>query len=225
MEETTENQKQVEIKKPESNPLDSQQRFKRNVAYKFRIGEILKGSPVIENERLKHISINDKEVVRTNIIANVIDKFIQDGEKKFGSITLDDATGQIKAKVFGEEIERFSELNQGDTLMVIGLLRSWNNEIYLTPEIIKKKSPEFLLVRKLESDINAPKTISSEESSEIKDQILSMIKAAEENEGIFVDKIILEIKATPDTINSEIKKLLENGLIYEPRPGKLRYLG
>src|SRR3989344_2476330 len=119
----------------------SGEQYKRNVAYKLRIGSVAQGKPIIENDRLRFVELNGKNVVRVNIIANVIDKFIQEGEKKFGSITLDDASGQIKVKTFGEEVERFSNLNQGDTVLVIGLARSWNNEIYLSPEIVKKKDP------------------------------------------------------------------------------------
>ena len=59
----------------------------------------------------------------------------------------------------------------------------------------------------------------------VKDQIIDMIKQEEENGGIDVDKIVMEIKATPEIINHEIKKLLEEGAAYEPRPGKIRYLG
>ncbi len=201
------------------------QTYKRNTAYKLRIGSLLSATPILENERLKFVEIQGKQVVRVNVIANIIDKFIQEGEKKFGSITLDDATGQIKVKVFGDDLERFQNLAQGDTILAIGLLRFWNNEIYITPEIIKKKDPSFLLVRKLESDISQPKQINTEKTAEMKDKIITMIKEAEKEGGIFIDKIIMELKETPDVINNEIHKLLEDGIAYEPRPGKLRYLG
>jgi len=207
-----------------SNQLE-EPNYKRNTAYKLRIGSILAGKPVIENERLKHLETENKQVVRVNIIANITDKFIQDEEKKYGSITLDDATGQIKAKVFGEDIEKFEQLNQGDTVLIIGLVRIWNNELYVTPEIIKKKEPTFLLVRKLETELNKPKTINSEKTAELKDKIIHLIKEAEKDEGIFIDKIIMELHEPTEIINAEIKKLLENGVAYEPRPGKLRYLG
>jgi len=203
----------------------SEQSFKRNVAYKFRIGVLQGGKQVIEEERFRHLEVGDLKVVRVNLIANIVDKFIQEGEKKFGSLTLDDATGQIKAKVFADDLEKLNDLNQGDTVLVIGLLRHWNNELYLTPEIIKKKEPAFLLVRKLESEIDAPKTLGKEEIAELKDKVLEMLKGAEEDGGIDIDKLILELKEPPAIINSEIKKLLEDGVAYEPRPGKLRYLG
>jgi len=52
-----------------------------------------------------------------------------------------------------------------------------------------------------------------------------MMKQAEELGGIEVDKLIMEIKVAPEIINQEVKKMLEEGLAYEPRPGKIRYLG
>ncbi len=199
--------------------------YKRNTAYKFKIGSILSGKPILDADKLKFLELDNKQVVRINLIANIIDKYIQDGEKKFGSITLDDATGQIKAKVFGDEIERFSSLNQGDTVMLIGLLRSWNNEVYITPEIIKKKEPTYLLVRKLEIESSQPKSINKESLMALKDKIIEMIKREDGNGGVDIDKIILDSHEPPEVINQEIKKLLEDGIAYEPRPGKLRYLG
>lgn len=211
---------------PATLPLQEPGFRKRYIAFKFRIGNITSGKPVLdENSRLAYLEVNGKEVVRINLIANIVDKFVQEGEKKYGTITLDDATGQIRAKFFGDELDNVTELNQGDTVLVVGLLRYWNNEIYVTPEIIKKKEPSFLLVRKLEIELEQPKLLNKEKIAELKDKILQMIKLGEENGGVDIDKIILELKEPPEVINSEIKKLLEDGVAYEPRPGKLRYLG
>lgn len=210
-----------------STPMDqlTKQSFKRNIAYKLRIGSILAGKPVIESERLKHLELADRQIIRVNIIANVVDKYIQEGEKKFASVTLDDGSGQIKVKAFGDDVERFSSLNHGDTILIIGLLRSWNQETYITPEIIKKKESVYLLVRKLEIEAEQPKIQDKESLFALKDKISSMLKEAEPQGGIDIEKIILELKESPDIINQEIKKLLEDGVAYEPRPGKLRWLG
>jgi len=205
--------------------ISTTEQFKRHIAHKFRIGKILSGKPILENDRLRFIEIENKTIIRVNLIANVIDKFVQEGEKKYASVTLDDATGQIRLKAFGDEISKFSALNQGDTIQVIGLLRYWNNEVYITPEIIKKKDPAFLLVRKLELEAEEPKSLEKDKLIELKDKIIYMIKEAEKDNGIEVEKIILELKENSSIINQEIKKLLEDGLVYEPRPGKLRYLG
>ena len=130
--------------------------FKRHTAYKLKIGDILAGNHIVDGEKLKFIEINGKNVARVNLIANVVDKFIQDEEKKFASVTLDDASGQIKLKTFGEDIEKLKLLEQGDTVLAIGMVREWNKEVYVTPEIIKKKQPEYLLLRKLENDSQKP---------------------------------------------------------------------
>ena len=199
--------------------------FKRHTAYKMKIGDILDGKLIFDEEKFKGLEIHDMKVSRVNVVANIIDKYIQDGEKKFASLTLDDATGQLKLKVFGEEIEKFENFEQGDTIMAIGMLRHWNDEIYATPEILKKKEPTYLLVRKLETDINKPKVLDKTELNEIKDKVIEIIKREETNGGAEISKITEELKAQQDSINKEIKKLLEEGTVYEPRPGKVRYLG
>lgn len=207
------------------NEVLSDNSYKRNVAYKFRIGQLLAGEQMYDGERMKCVALHGKEVVRVNIVANVIDKYLQDGEKKYGSVTIDDASGQIRLKAFGDEVAEFDKLEQGDTLMIVGLLRSWNQELYITPEIMRKVDPRYLLIRKLETDIAAPKQLDRATVAQLKDNLIEKLKAAEEQGGIDVDKLIMELKESPEAINSEIKKLLEDGIAYEPRPGKLRYLG
>lgn len=207
---------------------------KRETAYKLRIGDLLRGNQIFEeseslNKTLKFIEIGDKQIRRVNLIANVVDKFESEGESRFASITLDDGSGQIRARLFGEDILKFRDIVQGDTLLVIGLLRFFNQEIYILPELLKKQDPKYLLVRKLEIDKQFPKPLTSEQKKEIKEfreEIIVMIKEAEKNEGIDKDQIITNLKNTnPKIINQEIQKLLEEGIIYEPRPGKVRYLG
>ncbi len=217
---------------------------KREVAYKLQIGEILRGNPIIEitseetpeakaKERFKFLELNNdkKRVVRVNIIANIIDKFLSEGEKKFATITLDDATGQIQAKVFGDDVKLFEDLNHGETILLIGVLRSFNKEVYLLPEIIKKTDPRYLLVRKLEIQHANPEKIEKtleqkQQAATGRERIIFLIKQGEEQGGADIEQIILQLKEiSPDIINLEIRKLLEDGIIYEPRPGKVRWLG
>ena len=207
---------------------------KRETAYKLRIGDLLKANQIFEedeglNKRLQFVEVGDKKILRVNIIANVIDKFESEGERKFASITLDDGSGQIRARVFGNDIAKLQETSQGDTLIIIGLLRSYNQELYILPELIKKADPKYLLVRKLEIEKTFSKPLTSEQKSKIKvlkDEIIDKIKAAELKEGIDKEEIILTLKdSRPETITQELQKLLEEGIIYEPRPGRVRYLG
>lgn len=198
---------------------------KRQVAYKLRIGDLLKGKQIIENERFNFLELGDKKIVRVNVVANIIDKYSSEGDKKYSTLTIDDASGQIQIRMFGDDVDKFSEYGQGDTIMVIGMLRSYNNELYLLPEIIIKKDPKYLLVRKLEIETEKPKEIPKEKARALRDQIIDMVREGEELGGIETEKIVMELDARPELINEEIRKLLEDGLAYEPRPGVIRYLG
>ena len=197
---------------------------KRNVAFKVRIGDILKGRPEMSEGRFLFLEVGDKKVVRVNILANCIDKFVQEGERKFGTLTVDDGSGQFRLKAFGEDVGMFSDIVQGDALQIVGNVREWNGELYILTEIVKKIDSRWLLVRKLEIQ-NARKDMTVEGDSVLKNSIMDKIKGAEGDGGIDRDVLIMDIEASPETIEGEIKKLLEEGLVYEPRPGRLRYLG
>ncbi|MEA3248543.1 MAG: OB-fold nucleic acid binding domain-containing protein [Nanoarchaeota archaeon] len=207
------------------------QKFKRNTAYKLRIGDILVGKPIFDNEKYLYMELGEKKISRVNVIGNIVDKYESDGERKYLFLTLDDGSGQIKLKVFGEEeLVKFKGVMQGQTVTIIGTVRNWNNETYVQPEIIKEQDPKYLLIRKLELEKerkdSAPKIEDKQEIKAIKDQVLDKIRDAENEGGIDQDKIIMDLRETsPDIINQEIKKLLEEGIVFEPRPGRLRYLG
>ena len=57
--------------------------FKRNIAYKFRIGDILSGKPMINNERFSFLDLENKKVIRVNVVGSIVDKYENEGEKKF----------------------------------------------------------------------------------------------------------------------------------------------
>ena len=124
---------------------------------------------------------------------------------------------------------KFNNLIQGDTILIIGLLRSYNQEMYILPEIVRKQDPKYLLVRKLEIDSLGPKNVRPEDKKEIRairDEIIETIKEAEQYNGIDKEEIIMKFKDfKPQTVSQEITKLLEEGIIYEPKPGRVRYLG
>jgi len=206
---------------------DSQ--FKRHIAFKFRVGDLLIGKPIFDGERFSFLELGNKRIVRVNVIGNIVDKYDSEGEKKYSFFTLDDGSGQIKLKSFGDDSEKFKDVGQGQTVLVIGVLRNFNNETYIAPEIIREQDPKYLLIRKLEIEKNKSQNsepIAKEQIFAIKDKILDAIKNSEESGGIDIDKIIMDLReSSPEIINQEIKKLLEEGIIFEPRPGRVRYLG
>jgi RPA family protein len=197
--------------------------FKRATAYKLKVGDVFSGKKILDGERFNFLELGDRKITRVNIVANVVERY-SSGEKAYVSLTLDDASGQIRVKIFGDDVQKFQDIEQGDSVLIVGLLRNYNDELYITPEIIKKQDPRYLLVRKLEFEKMAPKEVDNQERMALADKIVNMVKGAEP-EGVSQDKLILDLAETPDLINQEVKKALEQGIIYEPRPGMLRYLG
>lgn len=208
--------------------MADEQQFKRNIAFKLRIGDILMGKPVLDGERFSFLELGDKKIVRVNVIGNIVEKFDSEGEKRFSVLTLDDGSGQIKLRVFADDVEKFKDIVQGQTVLIIGLLRHFNNEIYINPEIMREQDTKYLLIRKLEREKSKiqEEPIARDQIIAVKDKILGAIKSAEDEGGIEVDKIIMSLKdISPVIINQEIQKFLEEGIVFEPRPGKVRYLG
>jgi len=206
-----------------------EEQFKRHIAYKLRIKDITIGKPIIDGERFSFLELGNKKIVRVNVMGNIIDRYQSEGESKYISLTLDDGSGQIRLKIFGDDVEKFKDIVQGQTVLIIGLLRNYNNEIYITPEIIRELDPKYLLVRKLENEKDQVKNAKPLEQNQItvlKDKILEIIKKSENDGGAETDSIIMNLKEnSPEIINQEIKRLLEEGIIFEPRPGKVRWLG
>jgi len=209
--------------------MPEEQQFKRHIAFKFRIGDLLIGKAIMDGERFSFLELGNKKIVRINVIGNIVDKYESEGEKKYSFLTLDDGSGQIKLKSFGDDVEKLKNINQGQTVLIIGVLRNFNNETYISPEIIREQDPKYLLVRKMEIEkdkVQNSEPLEREQIIAIKDKILEEIKNSEDEGGIDTDKIIMDLREiSPEIINQEIKKLLEEGIIFEPRPGKVRWLG
>ena len=141
-------------------------------------------------------------------------------------MTLDDGSGQVKLKAFGDDSEKLKKINHGQTIIIIGTLRHFNDEIYIFPEAVKEQDPRYLIVRKLELEKKGSESPAPEKSHEIKDKIIELIKNSENEGGIDTYMVITRLKEnSPEIIKEEIQKLLEEGIIFEPRPEKLRWLG
>lgn len=212
---------------------------KRFTAYRLSIGMVLNAEKLFEEERFYAINFNNKEIVRVNIIATVVDKFVSD-IKPYTTITLDDNTGVIRVKAFADDTSLLENIEIGDTVLVVGLLREFNNELYILPELVKVIDPKWLLARKLElikeygplyetmkkieSQALEEKEQEKTQEKSLRDKLLEIIKEAEAEQGISIERLILMLKEDPEKINQEINKLLEEGAIFEPRPGVLRIL-
>lgn len=201
---------------------------KRFTAYRVSIGMLLSGEPSFDGERFRGVLFNSKEIVRVNLIATVIDKFVSE-LKPYIAVTLDDNTGMIRVKAFADDLPLLEKIEIGDTVLVIGVLRYFGGELYILPEIVKIVDPKWLLARRLELIKEYGAVYEKTKKDEIIDQkslrskLLEIIESSEP-EGIPIEKIILTLEEPPELINQEIQALLEEGTIFEPKPGVLRIL-
>jgi len=198
---------------------------KRQVAYKVRIEDLLRGSYVEEEGWTpNYLSLDDgRHVSRVNVIGTVV------AEDEQG-VVLDDGTGTISVRSFDGEL-RMSPV--GHTVLVIARPRVYSGETYLALEIMKElQDTKWIEVRQLElqsvikqSVETVVKTAPAEETIEAEvveitsDTIVDFIRAADEGEGVDFQKIVDQFKD-----ENLITKLLGEGELFEIKPGKLKVL-
>ena len=146
---------------PEINQETEKKSFLRYPAVKNNIKQILDGryieelgndgqnylflEPIKEGE-IKNDKSETNKIYRHNIIAVIIKK------ERNGSITnffIEDGTGRIILRIF-EDSDLIDNLNAGDVILTVCRTRTYNQEKYLSPEIIKKTTPLWLKIRSLE---------------------------------------------------------------------------
>ena len=205
--------------------LEQKQFQKRQVAHKASISTIINGIFVKDNLSSGFLKLNDASVSRVNIIATIIQK---NEAQNFASAIADDGTGRILLRSF-ENYDIFSKADIGDIVLVVGKIREYNNEKYVMPEIIKKlDNIGWMNLRKLElksvNNITEDKKEGGvvEQDLTLSEDVYALVKKLDLGDGADIDDVIKNSK-NKDAENT-INRLLENGDIFEIKPGKLKVL-
>ncbi len=200
--------------------------FKRATAYKLSVKEITE-SPYIRPEQNPSFLLTKEglKVYRINLVAVVVEKLTDN------TWLLEDGTGRIALRYFDQIPE---DLGNGNILMIIGKPREISGEKYLIPEIIKKlDSYSWLKLRNLELSRDSNKAVSynehnfEEENSTrysnlgLGDDVCETIKKLDKGDGVDFSFLIEKLGKNSENV---ISRLLENGEIFEIRPGKLKVL-
>ena len=229
---------------------EEQNKFVRQTAIKTTIQEISHSTFInTDPETPHHIqTLHHGKVFRVNLIGIIIQK------EKVGSITnmlIEDQTGQMVARSF-EELAYLKQVKVGDFVVIIGKVRMYNNEKYISPEIMKATSAAWLKVRMLElqgmveldvkkEEISPSiveekivetieKPIIEEISEETKEQekllpiekITQLIKKLDQGEGVLIEEIIEQ--SILDDTEQLIEKMMESGDIFQNQPGRVKVL-
>src|SRR3989344_1936891 len=200
---------------------------KRQIAYKARVSDILNGSFSKDELSAGYIKLNGVNVSRVNVIANIVYK--SGDEQNYNSALIDDGTGKILLRTF-ENTNLFSKADIGDIVLVIGKVREYNNERYILPEIVRKLEKfEWMSLRKIElkdTIIEPAKEPANEVVEEavktVGVEIYIIIKKLDDGDGAAIEDVMKESN-NPDA-EKIISRLLENGDVFEIKPGKLKVL-
>ncbi|MEM4637648.1 MAG: hypothetical protein QXK76_01310 [Candidatus Woesearchaeota archaeon] len=203
--------------------------IKRQTAYKCSIETLNKGIFVKRPGWESNYLMTDYgDFSRVNIIAVVV-------SKEDNSITLDDGTGKIIARTF-DKPEMLLKVQIGDPVIIIGRPREYNNNIYLTIDIIKKikdiewinyRKKELSLIKKIrnvdkKNIINDAVIIESQNTITNKEKIIALIKNLDSGSGADIEDIIKYSKIK----NAEeiIKDFILKGEVFEIKPGKIKLM-
>ena len=196
---------------------------KRLVAHKARIADILQSDFARDDASAGFIKLGGLNISRVNLLGAVVHK----SEGAYAGAVIDDGTGKISLRAF-ENTGIFSKADVGDFVLVIGRIRSFNDEKYVMPEIIKKIEAAWMTARKLElknayvADEKAKISAPDVEEAAVGDEVYTLIKSLDNGDGVSFDDVI---KSSKDkSAEFIINKLLESGDIFEIKPGRLKVL-
>lgn len=218
----------------------------RQVATKVVIKEFLEGTFLQEDAPAAPglILPSTQQVSRLNIMGIVLHK------EKVGNITtflIDDGSGKAAIRFF-EETPLTSLLTPGEAILIIGKPRRYNQERYISPEIVKKVSLSWLKLRaaELAGRLGTPQKkeggAGSEDGEEKRStpilpnlveeraggkilpnrKLIQLISSLDLGEGVKIEEII-ERSPLPETENI-LEKMLETGEIFQVLPGRIKVL-
>lgn len=200
--------------------------IKRETAIICMVDDLLRGSFVkTEGWKPSYFSTELGDVSRVNLIGVIVSK------ESSGGLLIDDGSGRILLRSF--EDQAFTDLNIGDLIMVIGRPRVYNEQKYVLPEIMKKMNQKWGQYRQVQLELlkagrkkpvqeNRMVVEDKEKPINYFQKILEFIKDLDTGDGADTE----EVKKRAGAPNAEelIRKLIEEGELFETRPGKLKIL-
>jgi hypothetical protein len=125
----------------------------RPTAYKLKIEDLAQGEykrSADGAEPSYFLTPWNEQITRARVMGTVVDRFIRD-DKSYATLRLDDGSGIIRVRGWANEAPSLEKISIGNVIDVIGRVREFEGEVYLTPEImLPVEDPNWELVRDLE---------------------------------------------------------------------------
>ena len=214
----------------------------RSTAYRVRIADII-NSQLIKQEGFNpsYIELGQNQVSRVNLISTVVGKYISDDEN-YSALTLDDGTETIRVKGFGPEVLKLKNVNVGQIIRLVGKIKEYNDEKYLTCEVASELDPNWIIVNELElgkhvliekkvpaekpaeDSVEQPITSDSSDGENLNIKILNLIKREDKGSGAMMEIILSKSGLSDKAAKDVLFALLKSGEIFEPKKGVLKIL-
>ncbi len=199
------------------------QDFKRHTAYKVRICDLLNGEYVKRGGwEPSYFLLPQGKVSRINVVAIVVS--VEEGNQ----FLIDDGTGNMLVRSFQDSPKVLPAV--GDLVLIVGRPKEWGQTKYIVPEIVRKlENRQWLVVRQMEikhlKEIipkkEVPKHSPPKELGPYQ-RVLQIIDMLDKGDGASQDEVTL--KSGLKDAQKIISKLLEEGEIFQVKPGKIKIL-
>ena len=236
---------------------DRPKSYKRATAIKMHIDQINSGNYVKSDTNSYLETTFGVQVSRVHILGTIVGRWVSstnDDSKPDrtpqASIIVDDSTETIRVRVWKDDVKLFEDLQIGDIVNIVGRVREYETEKYISPEIVKKiENPNWELIHELEiieflsrlkSDTNLqkisteaqqitstdsePMKIDQNQKSIFKDKIVDLINELDKGSGVNINQLKEDAKIPENEFQNAIMELINEGAIYQPSPGKYRKL-
>jgi len=221
-------------------------------AYKVKVEELLQGEYVVSEEGLPYLLTPwGRKVSRVRVMGTVVERWLrEDGE--YCTVYLDDGTGVIALRGWGEGAKELAELRVGELVDVIGRVKEYLGERYLVPHLLLRvKDPNWEVVRELEILLSRrkalekgirprrlpakpPEEVEVEEvegfelpqvPEELKRRALEVLDRLDRGEGVGEEELRRELGIDRKELEDLLLALLDEGEIFEVRTGRYKRVG
>lgn len=199
---------------------------RRGTAYKVTVKALLQADYIQrEPPHPNYLRIYNEEVTRVNIVGIVV-------QTTSHEVVIDDGTARITAKLFNDNLTT-KNVDPGQPVLLIGRPRVHKDTLYLGAEILNAlNTKDWVAFRKKEIKhlyTETEPTTQTQTPEKPKDKqlnyseaIIQAIDELDDGDGAPTDKVLEQVN--DDRGEQHIQSLINEGEIFELRPGKLKVL-
>ncbi len=170
----------------------------RQPATHIWITELTSGNFIQQDDAPSAVVLQGKTIQRARLYGTVVST---------NELVIDDGTGSVPIRTF----DKTFDAQIGDTVLVIGMPRVYEQQLYILGEIVKKVDSKWLELRERQH----PKRIDQ------RAQVIEAVKNLDTGNGADYNEVTSKLGRNAEEL---IVHLLAIGELFETRPGKLKVL-